>query len=156
MTLSNREAGAVGGTAASRAERPVILLVSSDPDTADMYELGLHVDGFRPILAARLEDALLCARQEHPAVVVADIDGPAIDGSELLERLRTEASMERTPVVLVTADIDSVKHRNPWRAVVLLKPCLPARLAEVIRQFMGGHTSESWRSRPDRALGTQT
>jgi CheY-like chemotaxis protein len=60
--------------------------------------------GARAVAAADGWEALVCARTLLPALVVADVRMPGLDGWALLARLRAAPRTTHIPVLLVTAD----------------------------------------------------
>jgi CheY-like chemotaxis protein len=62
-------------------------------------------------------EALALAMRERPAVVVADLLMPRLDGAELCRRIKRDPELSGTPVILVV----SATTRSTARA-----PCAPA------------------------------
>ena len=68
----------------------------------------LLVDMLRPyarrvIVAADGEEALACAAQSSPALILMDIRMPRLDGRAALRRLRSDPALRAIPVIAVTA-----------------------------------------------------
>jgi DNA-binding response OmpR family regulator len=128
-------------TAVADTQRPIVLLIEEDPDTLDMYEVGLAGAGFCPVPA---HDATTVAGQLdaiHPAVVVTDLRLSRTNGWHTLETLGVRAHACHIPVVLLTgyhdARVDQRAHELGC-AAVLRKPCTPADLADVLRSVLTG------------------
>jgi DNA-binding response OmpR family regulator len=85
-----------------RAPGARVLVVDDNPDMRD-YLTRLLRRQWTVSVAADGERALELARREAPDLVVADVMMPGLDGFELLKRLRDDARLRTTPVVLVTA-----------------------------------------------------
>ena len=83
-------------------EKPLVLVVD---DNADMraYLMRLLADEYQVSTAGDGEEALRKARRLSPAVVLADIMMPVMSGHDLLKALKCDASLRRTPVILLTA-----------------------------------------------------
>jgi len=102
-----------------------VLLAEDDPDLLRVAEVTLRLGGYRVLAAADGESALALVRRARPDVVLLDLRLPGLDGWELLERLRSDAALERVPVVVVTASADpSERERASAARVVdfLVKP----------------------------------
>ncbi|HRI14083.1 MAG TPA: response regulator [Verrucomicrobiota bacterium] len=54
--------------------------------------------------AANGEEGLAIAGREKPDLVILDYNMPVMDGITMLRRLRDDAGLKRTPVIMLTAD----------------------------------------------------
>lgn len=120
-----------------RSRPPVqrlVLLVEDDLDTREMYEMFLEHEGFAVITAADAEAAWLVAREQRPAIVVTDFTLPRMSGLDLGRQLRADPGTSRIPLILLTghALIDDGGSFD----TVLMKPCLPNVLADVINDLV--------------------
>jgi DNA-binding response OmpR family regulator len=114
-----------------------ILVFDSDADTAEMYGIGLELAGFRACVASSDTEALAVLRQGHPAAVIADLG--AGEGWDVIQLLRADRSTRDIPVVILTGRTDARIGRRAAElgcAALLLKPCLPDALAEVVRESL--------------------
>jgi len=64
---------------------------------------------FRPFAcefmeAANGEEGLAVATRENPDLIILDYNMPVMDGITMLRRLREQATLKRTPVIMLTAD----------------------------------------------------
>lgn len=66
--------------------------------------------GYEVIEAADGAQGVEMVRSEHPSCVVTDLLMPVLDGIGLLRTLR--ANGDRTPVVVLTADIQETKRQE--------------------------------------------
>jgi CheY-like chemotaxis protein len=118
------------------ANPDTILLIELDPDTAEMYNVGLSLEGFRPYVATDEEQTIELLRTHRPGAVVADLGTKAVVW-KLVDAVRMEESMRELPLVLLTEYVDPRTRRRAEDlgcAVLLLKPCIPDQLASVLRQ----------------------
>ena len=79
-----------------------VVLVDDDAALAEMYRLGLSLEGFRVVA---LPDAMHLNQvvEEHSAdVVILDWDLPGMRGDEALERLRRANPGRTTPVLMLS------------------------------------------------------
>ncbi len=67
--------------------------------------------GYRVITAKDGVDALEQLSEVKPALMLADIEMPRMDGFELLRRLRADARFKSLPVIMITSRTAD-KHRN--------------------------------------------
>jgi len=86
----------------SGAKRELIVLAD---DNADMRQYLTHVLGDRYEVHAVADghQALEATRQLHPALVLADVMMPRLDGFGLLRAIRDDSALADTPVILLSA-----------------------------------------------------
>jgi CheY-like chemotaxis protein len=126
------------------ANAAAILLIELDPDTAEMYDVGLTLEGFRPYVATDEEQTIELLRTHRPEAVVADLGSWAVVW-KLLDAVRMEESTRALPLVLLTECVDPRTQRRAAElgcAALLVKPCVPDYLAAVLRQVAAvSHTT---------------
>jgi len=85
-------------------KRPGYLLIAEDdPDILRLLNTTLTFGGYRVITAPNGKDGLEVVRKELPALIVADIMMPKLDGFGLVHRLRINPDTRSIPVVFITA-----------------------------------------------------
>lgn len=87
---------------------PRVLIVDDDPNTWDLLRYDLSRLGYDLLLTTHAEEALQLIRSSVIDTIVSDITMPAMDGLEMLFRLRNEEV--ETPIIFLTgyATIDKV------------------------------------------------
>ena len=80
-----------------------LLIVEDDPDILKLLQTTLTFKGYRVITARNGREGLDIIRAERPAVVIADIMMPKLDGFGLVHRLRLAPETCDIPVVFITA-----------------------------------------------------
>jgi two-component system cell cycle response regulator DivK len=81
----------------------LILVVEDNEKNRKLVRDVLAVKGYRLLETETGEDGLRLAREQHPALILMDIQLPGIDGIETLRRLRADPATAAIPVVAVTA-----------------------------------------------------
>lgn len=84
-------------------EQGYLLIVEDDPDILELLEATLTFRGYRVITARDGREGLEVVKKQHPAIVIADIMMPALDGFGLVHRLRINRETRDIPVVFITA-----------------------------------------------------
>lgn len=119
--------------------RPVVLLVQpSRDDGLDMYTEFLRYHGLAPIAVSSAKDARKLAPQADIIVTGIMLDD-AVDGVELVSRLRDADETKRTPIVVLTACTgpgDRYRAKHAGCDMFLPKPCLPLDLLREVRLLL--------------------
>lgn len=79
-----------------------LLVVEDDPDISILLEKTLTIRGYRVITACNGAEGLEMICKDHPALVIADIMMPKMDGFGLVHRLRINPETRTIPVIFVT------------------------------------------------------
>lgn len=86
---------------------PRILIVDDQPMNVDILQTRLAVHGYDILTATDGEAALQVARSEQPDLLLLDVMMPKMDGIEVCQRLKGDASLPFMPIIMVTAKSDS-------------------------------------------------
>jgi CheY-like chemotaxis protein len=116
-----------------------VLLVDRDDDTRRLYSEYLKQAGCATDEAQDGRDALAKALSRHYDVVVTETRLPGIDGYELCDRLRRDATTHALPIVIVTGEAqpgELERARRVGADVVLMKPSLPETVLLEIRRLL--------------------
>lgn len=115
-----------------------ILMVDDEPRIVSLVESYLSQFGYRVVTAYNGEEALDCAQQEHPDLIVLDIMMPRMDGFAFLKQYR---QVSNTPVIFLTAkveDEDRILGLEMGADDYVVKPFRPrellARIKAVLRR----------------------
>jgi two-component system phosphate regulon response regulator PhoB len=88
-----------------------ILVIEDEPDIRQVLDYNLRLAGHEVIPAARGQEGLRLAREQHPDLVLLDLMLPDIPGIDVCRAIKDDLSMRATPVIMVTAkgeEIDRV------------------------------------------------
>jgi DNA-binding response OmpR family regulator len=80
-----------------------LLIVEDDPDILKLLQTTLKFRGYRVISARNGKEGLESVKKERPAIVIADIMMPKLDGFGLVHRLRLNPETRDIPVIFITA-----------------------------------------------------
>lgn len=80
------------------------LIIDDDLCIHDLARLALETHGWQVFTAASAEDAIPLARDQHPDVILLDLQMPITDGAAILKCLKNDADLRNIPVILMTAD----------------------------------------------------
>lgn len=80
-----------------------LLVVEDILDILNLLEAALKFKGYRVVTAHNGEEALEIIQKEHPALIIADILMPKMDGFSLVHRLRINPETRLIPVIFLSA-----------------------------------------------------
>ncbi len=87
-----------------------VLVVDDDEDVVFVIKNFLEESGYSVSKAFNGETAWMKVKKERPDLIISDIVMPRMDGWELLKKVKTDASTQSIPVILLTQkdDFDDV------------------------------------------------
>ena len=119
---------------------PKLLLAEDDEFSRDMLVRRLERHGFEMIAAADGREALRCARQHRPDLILMDLDMPVLDGHAAMRSLKTDPRTAKIPIIVLTA------HTTPESLSQAVengchsyeaKPVVIRRLVDRINEILG-------------------
>ena len=117
----------------------LILVVEDNEKNRKLVRDVLTVKGYRLLETETGEEGVRLARDQHPALVLMDIQLPGIDGITALGQLRADASTRGIPVVAVTASVMSQDRQKIMAAgfdAYQPKPISVKELLDTIRRML--------------------
>jgi DNA-binding response OmpR family regulator len=128
------------------SDEPVIVIVEDDPNIADLVELYLRRDGYRPYQASTGERALQVIAERNPELVLLDVGLPGeLDGLDVCRAIRAESDI---PIIFLTArdaEIDRVLGLELGADDYVTKPFSPrelvARVKAILRRSSGASSA---------------
>ena len=118
-----------------------ILVVDDEEDIRELVRYNLSKAGFNVVTAASGEEGLLSAQEIKPNLIILDIMLPGMDGLEVCRRLKSDAVLKKTPIVMISAlgeEKDIVSGLELGADDYVSKPFSPgvllARVRSVIRR----------------------
>ena len=117
----------------------LILIVEDNPKNLKLVRDVLQVRGYRTIEAGTGEEGVQLAREQHPALVLMDIQLPGISGVEAFQQLRADPATRTMPVIAVTASVMAQERQKVMAAGFdgfQGKPISVRELLETIRQIL--------------------
>ncbi len=129
-----------------------ILIIEDDADIVELMQYNLAKEGFQVRIARDGEAGLHEVRRHRPDLVLLDLMMPGLDGLEVCRRIRRDADLASTPIVMVTAkseESDVVSGLELGADDYLAKPFSPrellARVRAVLRRGQGNMGSKKTR-----------
>ena len=113
----------------------LVLLVDDDEGLRRLIRTTLGTEHFELLQAVDGEEALQLARQQHPDLVLLDVNMPKLDGFEVCRHLKTEPETSGIKVVILSArggDTDRARGREVGADEYFIKPFSPIQLLNKI------------------------
>jgi len=133
-------------TRAARA--PTIMVVDDSITVRRVTERLLKRHGYEVMMAKDGVDALAELQDQHPDVMLLDIEMPRMDGYELATHMRNDEALKKVPIIMITSRTGD-KHRNRAFEIgvdrYLGKPYQETELMENIRSLIGDFDPQSTR-----------
>jgi two-component system, OmpR family, KDP operon response regulator KdpE len=110
-----------------------VLVVDSDPDVVKVVTSMLVGGGYDVLKASGAESALSSIRDQCPALMIADLDIPLVDGIELCRRVRQTSSI---PIIIMSGNGDGrseIEALDSGADDYIAKPFSASRLLARVR-----------------------
>ncbi|MCD5391155.1 response regulator [candidate division NPL-UPA2 bacterium] len=93
------------------------------------------------------ETALRKLREERPDLLLLDIMMPKLDGCQVCQHLKDDATLSSIPVVIISArgqESDKVKGFRAGACDYIVKPFDPLQLPEIVRKNLRGKDGQDF------------
>lgn len=117
-----------------------ILLADDHEDNRLALLTVLQREGYRTLGAANGAEAVECALEYLPDLVLMDLAMPVMDGREALRLIKQHPRTSHIPVVVLTAmalSVDRDRMVAEGFAELLTKPCMPPHLIKTVHALIG-------------------
>lgn len=116
-----------------------LLIIEDDPDTLEMLRATLQSRGFRVTACESAEDTLQIAPGSTVDLIISDIGMPAMDGFELIQRLRQLESYQSVPAIALSGYATNKDVKTSLAAgfdAHVSKPVDPGELLRLIKRLI--------------------
>jgi DNA-binding response OmpR family regulator len=120
-----------------------ILVVDDNKEIADSFAGMLEGEGYRVLRAYGGADGLRVTTEEHPDLVLLDIQMPDVDGFDVLRKIKERSIPTR--VVMITghgtSTRDVVKFIKAGACDYLMKPVAPQEIFDAVKRALAVETT---------------
>ncbi len=102
--------------------RPTILLVDDDAAALQILQDSLSGTPYQVMATTNPQQGLEVARRLRPALIIADLMMPGMNGWELLYELKTDPLTAYIPTVIISVTEQRMDDPQGWAAAYLTKP----------------------------------
>jgi len=120
-----------------RGPKGKILIVDDEPDTLEIIQALLQIEGYDVITALTGEDGVKEAQKEKPEVILMDINLPGIDGNEALRRIRKNNPIQCVIMLTAFATVDNaIQALKEGATDFVKKPFENEHLIHIVNQAL--------------------
>ena len=123
-----------------KRDTALVLVVDDERDIRELVMLRLEQAGYETKEAKNGEEALELIGRLRPDLVVLDVRMPDMDGYQICERIRADAAVKETPILLLSASVHEHEVQEGLDAGAndyLPKPFKPQELRERAAALLG-------------------
>lgn len=116
-----------------------VLYAEDEPDIREVVQFALEDEGFELISCTSGREALQQAPNVKPDLILLDVMMPDLDGTTTLSRLRAFPHLATTPVIFMTAKVQTAEiahYKSAGALGVIVKPFDAMGLADEIRRLL--------------------
>jgi two-component system cell cycle response regulator DivK len=120
--------------------RKTVLLVEDQIEFLAVQKHYLERNGYQVLSAEDGVEAIRCARENRPNVILMDLSMPRLDGLTATRKLKEDPATSEIPVILLTAHAYGSagrRAREAGCAAFLPKPCEPRRVLMEVEKLIG-------------------
>lgn len=124
---------------ASDTAKTVLIVEDNDLNMKLFHDL-LEAHGYNILETRDGMDALKIAREQHPDLILMDIQLPEVSGLEVTKWIKEDDNLKSIPVIAVTAFAmkgDEEKIREGGCEAYIAKPISVSHFLETVRKFLG-------------------
>jgi DNA-binding response OmpR family regulator len=112
-----------------------VLLADDDPSLRRLVAATLGTENFDLLQATDGPETVAIAQQEHPDLVLLDLNMPGMNGVEVCQVIKSDESLRDVKVMVLTAsgnDEDRTRAREAGADDYFIKPFSPVALLDKI------------------------
>ena len=117
-----------------------VMIVEDNELNMKLFNDLLESQSYETIQTQNGLEALDLARQHHPDLILMDIQLPEVSGLEVTKWLKEDESLQRIPVIAVTAFAmkgDEDRIRQGGCEAYISKPIEVVKFLETVRSYLG-------------------
>ena len=120
-----------------KSPKGMVLIVDDEPDTLEIIRKLLQFEGFEVLTASSGEEGIQRVTEEHPEVVLMDINLPGINGNEALRRLKKIRPFPSVVMLTAYATVDNaIQALKEGASDFVKKPFENDHLIHIVHQSL--------------------
>jgi DNA-binding response OmpR family regulator len=122
---------------------PLALIIEDDERLADIFAVALQLAEFQTEIIQDGSAALNRLADVAPMLVILDLHLPHVSGRDIFYKIRNDERLQRTRVILATADPLMAQSLRDEADLVLLKPVNLKQLRDLAQRLRLADTLEN-------------
>lgn len=114
--------------------KPLAFIVEDDPQLNKIFLIALQKD-FEVESCFDGGEAITRLSEIVPDIVILDINLPNVSGVEILAHIRADKRLEKTRVIICSANARTAEDLEAKADLVLIKPVSPRQLSDLASRF---------------------
>lgn len=98
---------ATDASTAETSNRPLVLVVDDNPDLRNYVSSILRKHDYAVVVARNGSEGFAVAQNRRPSLILTDLMMPGVSGLDLIRMVRQDATLQGTPIILLTAKADA-------------------------------------------------
>jgi CheY-like chemotaxis protein len=119
-------------------KKPLAYIIEDHEDMVDIFNEALSKAGYETEMTQDGGEAQHHLKEIVPDVVILDIHVPNVSGDILLKQIRDDKRLDKTRVLIITADAIMAEKLQDQADLVLLKPVSFLQLQQLAERFFTG------------------
>ena len=116
--------------------KPTALVIEDDRDMANIFAVVLETAGVEAGIVHAGDEAIARLAQTVPDLVLLDLHIPRPSGVDILRKIRADARLSSTRVVIVTGDPRAAEDIQNEADLVLIKPISFDQLHDLVTRMI--------------------
>lgn len=117
--------------------KPLALIVEDELDISVVFSRALQAGGFDTEVIRSGDAALEWLSSSKPDIVILDLNLPCVSGPEILQYIRADKRLAKTPVIIATAYARLAEGVRDQADQVLFKPVSFSQLRDLSARLVG-------------------
>ncbi len=117
--------------------KPLALIVEDEFDISIVFSRALQAAGFETEVIHTGDAALEWLASSKPDIVILDLNLPNVSGPQILQHIRADERLAKTPVIIATAYARLAEGIRDQADRVLFKPISFAQLRDLSARLVG-------------------
>ena len=107
------------------------LVIEDDEDLSNIFVKALQAAGFEVEPIRDGQTAKKRLGEVVPQVIVLDLHLPYVSGGALLKQIRETAALNKTRIIIATADAEQAEKYRSQATIVMVKPISYSQLRDI-------------------------
>ena len=108
------------------------LIVEDDLAARNIFQKVLNFAGFETAVQSQGDLAIEYLAKNSPAIILLDVHLPIVNGSKILQYIRSQAHLKSAIVIIISADYAMSSANDDEADYVLLKPVDTRHLRQLV------------------------